>query len=124
MAFPSLQPTNREFNPGDWPIKKFNSQSGAEVRILYGNQRTNATLQLGYANVSDGNAQLFLDDYEANFGTLRTFTIPAETRAGWTGTGSSIDAPPGAQWRYESPPSVQSVSPGRSSVTVNLVAVI
>ena len=124
MAFPSLRPTNREFNPGDWPTKKFNSQSGAEIRILYGTQRTNATLQLGYANVSDTNAQLFLDDYNANFGTLRTFTIPAEARTGWEGTGASIDAPPGTQWRYESPPSLQSVSPGRSSVTVNLVAVI
>lgn len=124
MAFPSLRPTNREFNPGDWPTKKFNSQSGAEIRILYGTQRTNATLQLGYANVSDTNAQLFLDDYNANFGTLRTFTIPTETRTGWEGTGASIDAPPGTQWRYESPPSLQSVSPGRSSVTVNLVAVI
>jgi len=124
MAFPSLRPTNREFNPGNWPTKTFNSQSGAETRILYGTQRTNAKLQLGYANVSDTNAQLFLDDYNANFGTLRKFTIPAETRTGWEGTGASIDAPPGTQWRYESPPSVQSISPGRSSVTVNLIAVI
>lgn len=124
MAFPTLRPTSREFNPGDWPVKTFNAQSGAEIRILYGSQRTNATLALSYSNISDSNAQLFLDDYEANFGTLRTFTIPSETRTGWNGSASSIDSPPGTKWRYEAPPSVQSVSPGRSSVAVSLVAVI
>ena len=36
MAFPTLQPTSRDFSPGYWPIKRYNSQSGAEVRILYG----------------------------------------------------------------------------------------
>jgi hypothetical protein len=59
MAFPTLQPTSRDFSPGDWPIKRYNSQSGAEVRILYGSRRTNAKLSLGYDNISDSNAQQF-----------------------------------------------------------------
>lgn len=124
MAFPSLQPTSREFAPGDWPVKRYNSQSGAEVRILYGSQRTNAKLSLGYENVSDANAQLFLDDYAAQYGTLRTFSLPTAVRTGWSGSSTSLDAPPGTAWRYESEPTVRSVRPGRSSVTVNLVAVI
>jgi len=124
MAFPSLRPTSRDFSPGDWPIKRFNAQSGAEVRILYGSQRTNAKISLGYDNISDANAQLFLDDYAAQIGTLRTFDLPDTVRTGWTGTASSIDAPTGAKWRYESEPAVRAVRPGRSSVTVNLVAVI
>ena len=124
MAFPTLQPTSRDFSPGDWPIKRFNSQSGAEVRILYGSQRTNAKISLGYENISDANAQLFLDDYAAQIGTLRTFDLPAAVRTGWTGTAASIDAPSGAKWRYESEPAIRAVRPGRSSVTVNLVAVI
>jgi len=124
MAFPTLQPTSRDFSPGDWPIKRFNSQSGAEVRILYGSQRTNAKISLGYDNISDANAQLFLDDYAAQIGTLRTFDLPDAVRTGWTGTAASLDAPTGAKWRYESEPAVRAVRPGRSSVTVNLVAVI
>jgi hypothetical protein len=124
MAFPTLTPTSREFSPGDWPIKRYNSQSGAEVRILYGSRRTNAKLSLGYENISDSNAQLFLDDYAAQYGTLRTFTLPNAARTGWSGTAASIDAPPSAAWRYEGEPQVRSVRPGRSSVTVNLVAVI
>lgn len=125
MPFPNLKPSAREFNPGVWPIKNFNSQSGAEVRILYGSQRVNAKLTLGYDNITDANAQLFIDDYAAQLGTLRTFTLPANTnaRAGWEGTPASIDAPPGTRWRYESEPRIQSIYKGRSSVQVSLVAV-
>jgi hypothetical protein len=124
MAFPTLTPTSREFTPGAWPIKNYNSQSGAEIRILYGSQRTNAKLGLGYENVTDANAQLFIDDFNANIGTLRTFTLPDAVRNGWNGSTATLDAPPGTKWRYESEPQIRSVRPGRSSVTVNLVAVI
>jgi hypothetical protein len=124
MAFPTLKPTGREFNPGDWPIKRYNAQSGAEIRILYGNRRTNATLSLSYDNITDANAQLFTADYEAQLGTFRTFTLPSDVRAGWTGSAATIDAPPSARWRYDSAPVIQAVRPGRSSVTVSLVAVI
>ena len=124
MAFPTLPPTSRDFSPGDWPIKRFNSQSGAEIRILYGSQRTNAKISLGYGNISDTDAQLFLDDYAAQLGTLRTFNLPAAARSGWSGSTNSLDAPAGTKWRYEGEPSVRAVRPGRSSVTVNLVAVI
>lgn len=124
MAFPSLTPTSRDFNPGDWPIKRFSSRSGAEVRILYGSQRVNAKLNLSYENISDANAQLFLDDYEAQIGTLRTFDLPSAVKTGWSGSSSSIDAPAGSKWRYDAEPSVRAVRPGLSSVTVNLVAVI
>jgi hypothetical protein len=124
MAFPTLKPTGREFNPGDWPTKRYNAQSGAEIRILYGNRRTNATLNLSYDNITDANAQLFTADYEAQLGTFRTFTLPSDVRAGWTGSAATIDAPPSASWRYDSAPVIQAVRPGRSSVTVSLVAVI
>jgi hypothetical protein len=124
MAFPTLTPTSREFSPGAWPIKNYNSQSGAEIRILYGSQRTNAKLGLSYENVTDANAQLFIDDFNSNIGTLRTFTLPSDTQNGWNGSAATLDAPPGTKWRYESEPQIRSVRPGRSSVTVNLVAVI
>jgi hypothetical protein len=124
MAFPTLKPTGREFSGGDFPIKRFNAQSGAEVRILYGNRRTNATLSLSYDNITDVNAQLFATDYAEQLGTFRTFTLPSEVRTGWTGAAATIDAPPTARWRYDSAPVIQAVRPGRSSVTVSLVAVI
>lgn len=123
MAFPSLTPTERQFTPGDFPNKKFNSQSGREVRILYGSKRVNATMKLAYNNVTDSNVESFLDDYSDQLGTFRTFTLPAAAFEGWSGTSSKIDAPPGTRWRYDSEPQIQSVRPGISSVTVSLRAV-
>lgn len=120
MAFPSLVPTSRDFAPGDWPIKKFNSQSGSEIRILYGNQRSNAKLSFTYENISDTEAQQFLTDYDAQLGTLRTFNLPASVLVGTT---VAMRAPDGTKWRYDAEPQVRSVRPGISSVTVSLVAV-
>jgi len=123
MAFPSLTPTGRQFTPGDFPSKTYNSQSGAEVRILYGSRRVNATLSLSYANVTDANAESFLDDYSAQLGTFRTFTLPSAVFEGWSGSAATLDAPAGTKWRYDRQPQIQAVRPGISSVTVALRAV-
>ena len=123
MAFPSLTPTGRQFTPGNFPSKVYNSQSGKEVRILYGSRRVNATLNLSYSNLQDASAESFLSDYLDQLGTFRTFTLPASVFEGWSGSSSSLDAPPGTKWRYDSQPQVQAVRPGISSVTVALRAV-
>ena len=120
MAFPTLAPTARSYSPGDWPVKRFESQSGAEIRILYGSQRVGATLELTYDNIADSEAQQFLTDYDSTLGTLRTFTVPA---GALTGTSVGMTPPPQTKWRYADTPSVSSVRPGISSVRVSLVAV-
>jgi hypothetical protein len=124
MAFPSLTPTSRNFNPGDYPIKQFRSQSGAEVRILYGDARTGMALELAYDNISDSNAELFLTHYNDVKGTYNTFTIPSSVKTGWTGTDSAIDVSGLNAWRYAEAPAVTAVRPGRSSVRVQLIGVL
>lgn len=124
MAFPSLTPTSRNFNPGDYPIRQFRSQSGAEVRILYGDSRTGMTLELSYDNISDANAEAFLTHYNDVKGTYNTFTIPTAVKTGWTGTASAIDVSGVNAWRYSEAPGITAVRPGRSSVRVQLVGVL
>jgi hypothetical protein len=126
MAFPNLTPSSRQFNPGNWPVKTFNAQNGAEVRILYGNRRTRMTLSLNYANISDTNAELFFEHFASLLGTYATFELPSGSKAvaGWTGyeailTGSGS----GNRWRYEEPPTIDNVRPGVSNVSVTLVGV-
>ena len=121
MAFPSLVPTSREFAPGDWPIKRFNSQSGSEISILYGNQRSNAELSLRYENITDFNAEKFLVHYASQYGTYRTFDLPDSAR---TGSTVSIEPPPQTKWRYDAQPTITSVRPGVSTVDVKLKAVL
>lgn len=124
MAFPTLQPTGRNFDPGDYPIKTFRSQSGAEVRVLYGSQRTNMTLELSYDNITDTNAGLFITHFDEVKGTYQTFTVPSSVRSGWAGTSSTIDVTGSNAWRYAEAPRVTAVRPGVSSVQVKLVGVL
>ena len=63
MAFPSLTPSSRAFSPGNFPVKTFRAQSGAETRILYGSKRTGMGMSLTYKNVTDSQAEQFLDHY-------------------------------------------------------------
>ena len=123
MPFPVLSPTNRDFNPGDYPVKAYNAQSGAEVRILYGDTRTKMELSLAYDNITDASAKEFLDHYDETKGSYSTFIIDPSARSGWGSTAAAIDASGVNRWRYSEAPQITAVRPGRSSVRVNLVGV-
>lgn len=125
MPFPALKPTSRSSSAGDYPVKTFKAQSGAEVRILYGSKRTGMELDLSYDNISDSSADDFVVHYDEVKGTFSTFDLPANVLAGWSGDSTQLDASfTGNQWRYSGPPSIISVRPGISSVQVKLVGVL
>ena len=82
-------------------------------------------LALIYKNISDANAELFLDHYHEMKGTYTTFTVAAQTKAGWSGNGDAIGAGEwGNAYRYSGPPKLTQVKPGISNVQVNLVGVL
>ena len=125
MAFPDLVPTSRSFESGDYPVKTFKAQNGSEVRILYGDKRTNMKLSLSYANITDAEAEQFLDHYDEVQGTFKTFTLSELARGGWTGNKDALGAQThGNDYRYEKPPQQVQVRPGISTVTVNLIGVL
>ena len=70
-----LVPSARTFESGDYPVKTYRAQNGAEHRILYGSNRTNMKLSLTYANIQDADAELFLDHYDTVQGTFQTFVL-------------------------------------------------
>lgn len=130
-TFPTLVPTSRTFESGDYPVKTFKAQNGSEHRILYGSNRTNMKLSLNYANITDSEAELFLDHFDAVQGTFQTFELAAKrvsngsARGGWEGSFSALSADvQGNRYRYEGPPQVAQVRPGISTVTVNLIGVL
>jgi hypothetical protein len=130
-TFPNLVPTSRTFESGNYPVKTFKAQNGAEHRILYGSNRTNMKLSLSYANITDAEAELFLDHFDNAQGTFLTFGLQSfntgngATRGGWKGNGDALGATAqGNRYRYEGPPQVTQVRPGISTVTVNLIGVL
>ena len=127
VTFPTLVPTSRSFEAGNFPIKTYKAQNGVEHRILYGSNRTEMKLSLSYANISDANAELFLDHYDAMKGTFNTFEVSGTTgsRGGWKGNNDALGAQThGNSYRYEGPPQLTQVRPGISTVTVNLIGVL
>jgi len=128
MTLPLLTPSSRQYDPGDWPVRTYNAQNGSEVRLLYGSQRFGLTLTLTFSNISDSDAELFLDDYLSKNGTYRAFTFTTdETNAlfnGWKGTPVALTPPEGVEWRYDGPPKIESVVPGVSTVQIVFRGVI
>lgn len=124
MPFPELKPSARSWDVGQFPIKTFRAQNGAELRILYGNRMASKTLQLTYQNIADTNADLFAEHYLEVKGSLTQFELNEAARSGWKGARETLGAAyHGLQWRYAEPPQIQSVFNGRSTVTVSLIAV-
>lgn len=125
MTLPSIKPSARNFTPGNFPVREYKALSGKEIRIRYGNVRTESTLDLTYENISDAQAGLFLSHYASLNGTFSTFPI-VSTHAvfsGWRGAAGLLNAAAGTAWRYAEPPQVESVYNGISTVRVQLIAV-
>jgi hypothetical protein len=126
MNYPEIRPSSRQIDPGGWPVKTYNAQDGAEVRLLYGNRRTQMKLGLAYQNISDSEAELFFQHFESVKGTFETFDLTGNTAvsAGWDGASSVITGQgSGNRWRYDAPPTIENVRPGVSNVSVSLVGV-
>ena len=125
MDFPGIEPTARTFDPGNFPVKTYRSQSGQETRILYGSTRVDLKLSLTYANLPDAVAAQFLDHFDAMKGTFKRFHVVGETLAGFLGGHDRLqNRAAGVKFRYEGPPQLSQVRFSRSTVTVNLIGVL
>lgn len=124
--FPTIKPTSRSYSPGQYPSTNFESLDGTKTHIRYGNKRVNATLSLGFSNISDADAALILANYEQvnsdwNYVTFNRGFATA-------GVGSTTlsnyfkESGSGLKWRYSGPPSVTSTFKGLSNVSCSFVA--
>ncbi len=128
LPYPTLTPSSRDITIGDYPIKKYRAMDGAEVRILYGNQDTNATMALTYQNITDELASDFVRHFRSLKGTFEIFPIAQEVYNGWSGDTTEgpdqIFRGEKARWRYDAPPKIVSVRPGVSTVQISLITVL
>tara|TARA_B100001094_G_scaffold179009_1_gene173271 strand:+ start:823 stop:1233 length:411 start_codon:yes stop_codon:yes gene_type:complete len=127
QAFPTgIKPSSRSYSPGTYPSTDFESLDGTKTHLRFGNKRVNATLQLGFSNISDQEAALILANYEnvnsdwdyVTFNSSNgTVGIGNYTLANYVQENTS-----GLKWRYAGPPTVTSVFKGRSNVSCSFVA--
>ena len=134
--FPSVKPTSRSFNPGRYQSTNFESLDGTKTHLRFGNKRVNATLTLGFMNITDGQVGLILDHYDDVNSVWDYVRFSTEDGAlgiedddsgnfltkdiiGDSGTGETRL---GLRWRYSAPPTVTSTFKGRSNVSCSFVA--
>ena len=126
VAFPTIKPTSRSYRPGTYPSTTFESLDGTKTHLRYGNKRVNATLQLGFSNISDADAALILANYEDVNSDWDYVTFSSAN--GTVGVGSTSlsnyfkESGSGLKWRYSGPPNVTSSFKGLSNVSCSFVA--
>lgn len=127
-TFPSIEPTARSFTAPTWATTTQTSQSGVITRRLWGSRPSRPTLSLQFSNISDANVSAILNAYNTAQGSVDSLTLPDVLFNGadamlktWLDS-SATGA--GLLWCFTegSPPSVESVAPGRSNVSVSLTA--
>lgn len=111
-----------------FPTTTQKSQSGVITRRLWANRPSNATLDLQFQNISDTDTTAILAAYNQAKGPVDDLSLPValfngadstlQTYLDTTVTGA------GLIWSFaeNSPPTVQSIAPNRSTVSVKLAA--
>lgn len=121
-ALPSLRPTKREFVPPTHSINTTKSINGLTYRRMFASTPSGAELRLTYENLPEADANTLLTLYDTAQGTYRSLTLPEATMAG---------AEPALQaylnlngtdqkWTFAGPPTLESIAPGVSTVTLAL----
>lgn len=117
--FPAKKPSTRNVTAGQYAVKRFISIAGTGSTRVYGSQPFNSKLQLAYNNISDEETIEFVVAHENARGSFDSLDLPPET---WDGLDLMLRERLERDyvWRFASPPSIQSIAPGRSSVSIEL----
>ena len=126
VTFPSVKPSSRSYSPGKYPSTTFESLDGTKTYLRFGNKRVEATLTLGFSNITDADAALILANYENVNSDWDYVTFSSAN--GTVGVDSTSlsnyfkESGSGLKWRYSGPPSVTSTFKGMSNVSCSFVA--
>lgn len=134
-TFPAdVVPTSRSFTPGAYPQSEFQGLNGAVTTVQYGVKSVDCMLSMTFANITDDNAWLIMDNYNkvmsgrdeqgnADYVDLQgqmkgIQNVSLAETISQNPLNNLIG--PVLRWRYASPPEFVSVYPGRTTVTVEL----
>ena len=118
--FPAIEPLERSYGLGSHPISAATFANGDETRYLHGVVAVGVPMALVFRALTLTQARLISAHWDGQ-GTIRAFTIPAET---WRMHGSRYDVvPAGFAWKYAGPPEETPASGGLFDVSVPLISV-
>ena len=119
-----LVPSTRSYSPGEYPQSEFQALNGVKTIIRYGKRRYDSTLTLGFNNIADSDAAAILQNYEDinSVWDEVTFNGTGVVEGASSQMQSYFVERTELKWRYDGPPTVTSVYPGRSNVQCKFVA--
>ena len=127
--FPNIKPSSRSYTPGTYPQVEFVAQNGAKTVLRYGNKKVDAKLSLGFTNITDSQASEILDLYEEVNSDYDYISFTSANALAGINSSSLINNMAEKdsngvklRYRFDGPPSVSSVRPGRSNVQCKFVA--
>jgi hypothetical protein len=120
----NITPSTRSYSPGEYPQVEFEAQNGVKTVIRYGKHRTGSSLSLGFDNILDSDAAAILKNYEDinSIWDEVSFTGTNVINGADSTLQSYLIERTELKWRYDGPPEVTSVYPGRSNVQCKFVA--
>ena len=128
-SFPTIKPSSRSYTPGTYPQVEFVAQNGAKTVLRYGNKKVDAKLSLGFTNITDSQASEILDLYEEVNSDYDYISFTSANALAGINSSSLINNMAEKdsngvklRYRFDGPPSVSSVRPGRSNVQCKFVA--
>ena len=120
-VYPKITPSRRSFSVGIRPTSTYSSMAGIEIRFSHGSREINQQLALGYENITEAEAIEIYDHYRSAGTTFNTFTLPAAVFVGLNDYSWILKS--GNEWRYASPPKIESTMPGYMNVEIEFIGV-
>ena len=128
-SFPTIKPSSRSYTPGTYPQVEFVAQNGAKTVLRYGNKKVDAKLSLGFTNITDSQASEILDLYEEVNSDYDYISFTSANALAGINSSSLVNNMAEKdsngvklRYRFDGPPTVSSVRPGRSNVQCKFVA--
>ena len=128
-SFTTIKTSSRSYTPGTYPQVEFVAQNGAKTVLRYGNKKVDAKLSLGFTNITDSQASEILDLYEEVNSDYDYISFTSANALAGINSSSLVNNMAEKdsngvklRYRFDGPPSVSSVRPGRSNVQCKFVA--
>lgn len=124
--FPAITPTGRSFKPGTYPQKSYRALNGVVSKRTFGNRPYGYSMDLDFSNIKDDVVVQILNHYNSQTSANQRFKLGSAVVAGLNNNlkDEAQATGVGIRWEYVEPPSVKSVHPGLSNVSVRLVGEI
>lgn len=119
-TFPAIEPSTRTLTFGDYPQLVHEGASGGQVRFKFGNDRVTQILSLSFEYITEAQAQLIIDHYDGQQGSMIAFDLPSEI---WCGFNTVPISASDYRWRYSDSFSVSIAAPLRYNISIDLETV-